>query len=419
MTSAIQSTLWLARRYDMYINRSVLTLKNPDYYQDPYPTYAALRARGPILRSAANRGWVVFGYKEVKDLLVDKRIGSDIRKSAFLSRVVRYAVGDLELPIIDNPPMLNMDPPDHSRLRRLVAQGFLNKYIQSLAPKIDQLIDDLLAEIPQDATAFDLIDTLARPLPAIVIAEMMGVPVSERHYFEKWSEQLIGVSEIRNPELIHLAAKGNVAMRDYLAALTAKKRQAPGQDLISQLIAAEEDGDRLSLDELYSTCVLLLVAGHETTTRLIGNTMFHLLNHPAQLAAVRADPVLIDNLIEETLRFDSPVQMLIRLVNEPFSYEGHQFNKDQIVVLALGAANRDLVANPNPEQFDIHRENISHISFGHGIHMCLGMSLARLETRLAIEKLLVRFPNCRIAAGKPEWGTNDFFRGLRHLKLEV
>lgn len=417
MTQGIQTSLWFMRRYDYLVNKSVASLSNPNYYTNPYPTFKTLRERGGLLKSAANRGWISFSFDETKALLQDKRIGSDIRGNDFLVGVVRYATGGLaELPLIDNPTLLNLDAPDHTRLRKLVAQGFVHKFIQSLEPKIQSLIDELLAP-HLEKTVVNIIEVLAKPLPAMVIAEMMGVPLDERHKFEHWSEQLIGLTSIRNPGLIRSAALANAEMREYIADLVVRKRGNPGEDLISHLLAAEEDGDKLTLDELYSTCVVLLVAGHETTTRLIGNCLFRLLEHPKQLADLNKDRTLMNAAIEESLRFDPPVLMTIRFAKEDMVFRDHQLKKSQVIMLCIGGANHDPIANEHPDEFSIYRSDIQHLSFGHGIHLCLGMTLARLEARLAIGTLLDRMPDIKLASKKPDWGTNDFFRGLNSLKV--
>ena len=419
MSSVIQAALWSLQRIDYYFNSSVVTLNNPDFYANPYATYNTLRERGPVLRSMANRGWIVNGFDEVTELLRDKRISSDLRKNAFFSNLIKFAANGIEVPLIDNPSMLNQDQPDHTRLRKLVAQGFTHKYIQSLAPKIEQLVDELLAKIPEDAEEFDVMQSLAKPLPAIVIAEMMGVPSSERHQFELWSAALLGLVEIQDPSMIKKAAVANAEMRDYIARLTEQKRQSPGQDLISQLIAAEEDGDKLTLDELYSTCILLLTAGHETTTRLIGNCLYHLLRNPQQMNLAQNSAEDLASALEESLRFEPPVQITLRFVNEPMQFRGRHFKRGQTLLLCIAGANRDSTANIDPDKFDLKRERISHVSFGHGIHLCLGMSLARLEGQIALNKLFSRYPRLVYAEDKPAWGTNDFFRGLETLTVKI
>ena len=417
MSIAAQATLWSLKRYDYYVNQSVVSLNNPGFYDNPYPTYTTLRNRGAILPSAANRGWIVTGYAEIEELLRDKRISNDLRKNKFMAGLLKFAAGEIEVPLLENPTMLNQDPPDHTRLRKLVATGFMHKYIQSLAPTIARVVDELLNAIDDEAAGFDLMLALAKPLPAIIIAEMMGVPKTEQHNFEQWSEDLLGLTEISNPDAIRKAAKANSDMRDYIARLAESKRAQPGQDLISQLIAAEEEGDRLTLDELYSTCVLLLTAGHETTTRLIGNCVYLLMQNEAQMQQVQANDAMLENALEETLRFEPPVQNTVRFVQEPMEFRNQQLKPGQMILLSIAGANRDPNANDHPDTFDVSREKINHLSFGTGIHLCLGMSLARLEGKIALKKLFGRFPGLVVAESKPHWGTNDFFRGLETLPV--
>ena len=394
-------------------------MNNPNHYNDPYSTYNTLRDRGAVMRSAANRGWIVTGYSEVGSLLKDQRISSDIRKNTFMVRLLKFATAGIEVPLLDNPTMLNVDPPDHSRLRKLAAKGFIHKYIQSLEPTIESLVDELLNKIPPDASSFEVMDIVAKPLPAIVIAEMMGVPISDRHLFENWSEALLGLSEISNPDAIHKAAEANEQMRKYLSVLveTKKRSNDEEQNFISMLIAAEEDGERLSMEELYSNCVLLLIAGHETTTRLIGNCLYLLLHHPEQMALARSDEKALGNAFEESLRYEPPVQLVIRFVNEDMDFEGHDFKKGEMLLLAIAGANRDPSANENPNVFNIQREKVNHLSFGHGIHLCLGMSLARLEAKVVFTKIFERYPNLSYA-DTPNWGANDFFRGPNTLLVK-
>ena len=303
LNAAMQATLWLLKRVDYYFGQTVLSLDASVPQADPYAWFNTVRKRGPILRSYMNNGWIVTGFKEVTELLREPRVSNDFSKNAFMVSIVRLAAGDVEVLNIDNPTMLGQDPPDHTRLRKLVAKGFLHKYVQSMAPTIEQLVDDLLDKIPTEVHQFDVMQSLARPLPAIVIAEMMGVPASERHLFERWSEELLGGTDLGKPALIRKGGEANMEMRAYLAELAEAKRRVPGQDLISQLIMAEEDGDKLSADELYSNAILLLVAGHETTTRLIGNCLYLLLHHPEQMEAARQSEEHLVNALEESLRY--------------------------------------------------------------------------------------------------------------------
>lgn len=415
LKAAMQVVLWVLKRVDYYFGQTVTSLNPLDSLIDPYPGFNAVREKGPILRSYMNNGWIVTGYKEVTEFLRDQRVSNDFGKNAFMVRIVRLAAGDVDVLNIDNPTMLGQDPPDHTRLRKLVAKGFLHRYIQSLAPTIEQLVDDLLDEIDLDSGQFDVMQSLARPLPAIVIAEMMGVPASERHLFERWSEQLLGGTDLGNPALIRKGGEANMEMRAYLAELAERKRGTPGQDLISQLIMAEEDGDKLTVDELYSNCILLLVAGHETTTRLIGNCLYLLLHHPEQMEVARQSEENLVNALEESLRYEPPVQFTARIVKESMTVNDCKLKQGQMLMLSIAAANRDPAANENPDVFDIKRKQITHVSFGYGIHLCLGMSLARLEAKIVFNRLFDRFPELVYLGEKPNWGTNPMFRGVETL----
>lgn len=408
--------IWIARRIDYYFIKSVPSLTPNDTSIDPYPAANAIRERAPVIRSYVNAGWIVTGYNEVTDILREQRVTNDFTSNKIMLRYVQYAAEGYKIINIDYPTMLTRDPPDHTRLRKLVAKGFLHKYIQSLAPTIGQLVDELLAEIP-NPEHFDIMRCLANPLPATVIAEMIGVPVNERHLFGEWSEDLLNTMDINRPELIKKGGKATAEMRAYLAELTERKRQNPGKDLLSQLIDAEEDGDKLTIEELYSTCILLLVAGHETTTRLIGNCLYLLLKHPEQMRAARASEDLLMKAIEESLRFEPPLQFTARVVKEDFEFRGAKFKKTQILMLSLAAANRDPRIFDRPDEFDITREKLNHVSFGHGIHLCLGMSLARLEAKIVFQKLFERFPELTCAEETFEWGKNPMFRGLNQLHV--
>jgi len=419
LSSSMQLGLWVLRRVDYYFGRSIVRLRPAEGPANPYATFNTLRERGPILRSYANGGWIVTGYKEVTELLRDPRVSNDIRGNKLLGRVLRFAAGGLPVLNVDDPTMLGVDAPDHTRLRKLVAQGFLHKYIESLAPAIERLVDELLDAIAPDAHRIEIMRAVAKPLPAIVIAEMMGVPPSERHLFEGWSDALLGATDIFTPALIRKSGEANQEMRKYLAQLTAAKRLDPGQDLISQLIAAEEDGDKLTLDELYSNCILLLAAGHETTTRLIGNCLYLLLQHPDQMAAARRSEADLVNALEESLRFEPPVLFTARTVKKPIPIRGFMLKPGQLLLLSIAGANRDPAANADPDRFNVEREKVVHVSFGYGIHLCLGMSLARLEAKIVFTKLFERFSSLEFSEDKPNWGHYPMFRGLETLTVEV
>jgi cytochrome P450 len=248
---------------------------------------------------------------------------------------------------------------------------------------------------------------------------MLGVPENMYKQFQSWSEDLLGAAMIDQPEMIRAAGVANDELNAYFETLAEEKRRNPGQDLISQLVQTEEEGDRLTLRELHTNCILLLVAGHETTTRLIGNGMWLLLQHPEQLELLQTRRELIPNAIEEMLRFEPPVQAFSRIVLKDFEYKGHQFRKNQALMLFYAAANRDPGLNENPQIFDVTRNNPKHVSFGYGAHLCLGMSLARLEAKVVFNQLLDNFPRLILADDKQDWGENPFFRGLNSLRLKM
>lgn len=415
----IQSSLWTFRKIDRLRAGNPATRSDEEFRLNPYPTYDRIRARGKIIRSYANQGWLVNGFDEVQQALRDPRLSNDIRRNKFFYSLLRVASNGLDIPLVDKPAMLNRDPPDHTRLRKLVATGFVQNYIQSLGPMIETLVDELLDRVAGDSQ-FDVMASLARPLPAMVIAEMMGVPPQDRSKFQYWSETLLGATMIDQPQLIEKAALADEEMREYLTRLVDDK-SATGdeekQDFISVLLSAELESDRLSRDELISNCILLLVAGHETTTRLIGNGLYTLLHQPDQFRLLLDDPSLMENAIEEMLRFESPIQITIRFVIENFEFCGNRFKKNQMVMVGVGAANRDPAVNDDPGEFNIQREPVKHVAFGYGIHLCLGMALARLEGKIALTKLLERYPDMAYAEEKPTWGSNPFFRGLTTLRI--
>ena len=384
----------------------------------PHSMIARLRHKGNILRTYVINGWFVVSHEDVKALLREKRLSSEVFNSTLIQRVIRSAAQGLVTPIIDYPNIINIDAPDHTRLRKLAAQSFTSRFVQSLTPKIDALVSELLDDV-EGAAEIEVVGSLAKPLPAIVIAEMLGVPTEERHYFEQWSAALIKYAEMLSADAIHEAVLGDLAMRTYLQDLVDAKRTSPGQDLISALIEAEEGGDKLDIEELLSLCTILLVAGHETTTRLIGSCLLLLLQHPDQLAEVRSDRSLLKNAIEEALRLEPPVLVLSRLVPETFEYKGYVFKKGQLILLSIAGANRDPKVTLSPEAFNIHREAFEHLSFGHGIHLCLGMPLARLEAEAALNQLLDRFPDLTLSEQDLVWSASPFFRGLEQLTVRA
>jgi cytochrome P450 len=390
-----------------------LNLFDPALTEDPYPFYNRLRNKAPIHYSIALRAWWVTGFDLVQEVLRDKRFGSDVRK--FPERVKKI------LPNLDperredfeHPSMLSLDPPDHSRIRRLVSQGFLHKFIQSLEPRIRRIVDDCLRRVDNDLT-FDIVGALAKPLPAIVIAEMMGLPESDHARFQAWSEDLIDGTGTNDVAKIEKGTAASGALIEYFRSIIKRRRGDPGDDLIGQLIRAEEEGDKLSERELYNTCLLLLVAGHETTTRLISNGVYLLLKE-GLWGRLRAEPERIPAAVEEMLRFEPPVQATQRFALEDMDFHGKRLKRGDIIFVSIAGANRDPSANPNPDTFDVGRDKINQVSFGYGIHLCIGNSLARMEAKVAFERLLADFPELKLCSTRPHWGKNPFFRGQESL----
>ena len=392
-------------------------LADPSFKGDPYREYARLLQKAPLVRSFTTGGWVVLGFDAVTDALKDPRFSVDGRNSPIISRVSRITAGDGES-ILDQNTLLNTDPPNHTRLRKLARTGFLHKYVQSLEPRIRSLIDDCLDTV-QGQGEFDLVQTLARPLPANVIAEILGVEDSERDGFTRLTEVFLRNSMVFTFQAQRLAVDTYRQLSDFMDQVVQRKRSQPGNDLISQLIDAEEEGEQLSAQEVTSTCILLMLAGYETTTRVIGSMMFLLSGHKDQMQLLREQPQLIPNAVEESLRFESPVQFLLRVAMEDMEFHGAKIKKQQIVTICYAAANRDPAANEHPHEFNITRAKINHVAFGYGIHLCLGAELARLEARLALEMLLERYRSLVAKSDTPKWEPGYFVRGLEELVVNV
>jgi cytochrome P450 len=312
--------------------------------------------------------------------------------------------------------MLNVDPPDHTRLRRLVSAAFTVRRIEALRPRIEQITDELLdAMAEQDV--LDLIDAFAFPLPIQVICELLGVPVADRDSFRAWTNAIIGGVSARDE--LPAAAEGLVR---YLRDLVRAKRAAPADDLLSALVGVRADRDQLTEDELTSMGFLLLIAGHETTVNLIGNAVYALLNHPDQLARLRAEPALLPAAIEEFLRYESPVETsTFRIATEPVEIAGQVIPAGHTVLIGLLSANHDDTRFPDPDRLDVTRQDYPHLAFGHGIHHCLGAPLARLEAKVALGRLLPRHPAIRLAVPSHEvtWKPGTLIRGLTTLPVHL
>jgi cytochrome P450 len=392
-------------------------LFGPQMLADPYPTYHRLRSVHPAAWSPQLDAWVVTGYEAVSSALRDPRVSSDRLGRARQ----RLASRGLEAVIDERArSMIHRDPPDHTRLRALVNKAFTPRAVDAMEGRIRAIVDELL-----DAVAgrgrFDILSDLAYPLPVMVIAEMLGVPAADRDRFKHWSDDvaiLLGGDLAGLPEpVLRRAVAARAELADYFGAAVARCRREPGDDLLTALVRAEEAGGRLSEDELYSTAILLLIAGNETTTNLIGNGLLALLRHPDEMRRLWADEALLPGAVEEMLRYDSPVQMTTRLARADLQLHGTTVPAGQWLYLVLGAANRDPAQFPDPDRFDIGRADNKHVSFGAGPHFCLGAPLARLEARLALGALRRRFPNLRLAADAVEHRDNFNLRGLKALPV--
>jgi cytochrome P450 len=385
---------------------------SPRVYHNPYPTYAKLRVRDPVHWNFLSRSWIISRYRDIDAILRDHiRFSNDAR----YRQGVDQAQAAAENP--GGPSILFLDPPDHTRLRALVQQAFIPRALEAMARRIRQIAAQLLDDIP-DPTAFELMEALARPLPTIVMAELLGVPTRDLAQFQTWSRQRTRLLEpMRTAREQQLGTQAAHELHAYFHSLIEQRRVEPQDDLISALVAAEASGEKLSHDEVLVMLRLLLVAGNETTTNLIGNGLLALLRHPDQLQVLRSDPDLIASAIDEILRYDSPAQVVARTALQDLEVGGRHVGQGQVIVLLLGSANRDPEVFDRPDHLDITRHGPSSLGFGRGIHHCLGAPLARLEAKIAFETLLERFAEMHLRKADPPFGDNIVFRGLEALPI--
>ncbi|MEE1845311.1 cytochrome P450 [Streptomyces sp. NPDC088190] len=385
--------------------------QDPRFLQDPYPTYAAMRSACPVQAVPSGSGgrlsYLVTGYAEAREALADARLSKDT--SAFFAG--KESKRRLHPALAHN--MLSSDPPEHTRLRKLVTKAFTTGAVAELRPFIARVTDDLLDQWPV-GEPFDFVTGLAVPLPVIVICELLGVPDEDRPDIQRWSGELFAAGQ---PEVIDAASH---SLADYMTDLIAAKRRRPGKSLLDRLISARDGHDRLSEEELVSLAVLLLVAGHETTTNFLGNATLSLLQHPAELDRLRQNPDDIPMVLDELLRFDSPVSTAtFRYTTEAITLGGTDIPTGAPVLVALGAANRDPERFPSPDQLDANRDATGHLAFGHGIHRCVGAPLAKAEAEIALRAVLARFPGLRLAVppDQLQWRHARLVRGLTSLPV--
>ncbi|MDH6589508.1 cytochrome P450 [Streptomyces sp. SAI-133] len=387
--------------------------QDPRFLQDPYPALAALRARCPVqalpTESGGRPGYLVTGYAEARAALGDPRLSKDTA-AFFAGKESRRRLH----PAVAHT-MLACDPPRHTRLRKLVTKAFTAGAVLRLRPFIAQVTGELLDRW-QAGERFDFVSALAVPLPVIVICELLGVPGKDRPDVQRWSGELFAAGR---PDVIDAASHD---LADYMTGLVAAKRRDPGDSLLDGLIAARDGGERLSEEELVSLAVLLLVAGHETTTHFLGNATLALLQRPGQLERLRGNPDDIPAVLDELLRFDSPVSTAtFRFTTEAITLGGVGIPPGIPVLVALGAANRDPGRFPSPDLLDLDRDAAGHLAFGHGVHRCVGAPLAKAEAEIALRAVLTRFPGIRLAepAERLQWRRTRLVRGLSALPVMV
>ena len=393
-------------------------LSSAAFKDEAYEFYKRLRASRPVYPVSMGdlgEGWLITRYEDAVHILKDARVKKNYENAFTEEELENFSALENEEPLSKH--MLNSDPPDHGRLRSLVQKAFTPRMVLQLENRIQKIADSLLDQVEPNHS-MNLVDDFAFPLPIIVISEMLGIPLEDRQKFRVWSQAIIDFSD--TPESLEEYKHKIGEFAEYLEYLVRKKRDEPAEDLVSALIQAESEGTRLSIEELYSTIMLLIVAGHETTVNLITNMTLALLNHPEQLEKLRQNADLIDSAIEEALRFYSPVELTtLRWAAEPFTLHGQEIKRKDVIIVSLASANRDDTVFPNADRFDIERKDNRHLAFGHGSHFCLGAPLARLEAKIAIQTLLRRFEHIEIKGEREQikWKGNFLMRALEELPL--
>ena len=394
----------------------------PQFLRDPFPTYRALRERDPVHWSPRLKAWVLTRYDDVREVLLDREISSDRMRPFFATLPGAEAARIADIVRYLSTWMVFRDPPEHTRLRRLTSKVFHVQSMQGMRAKIEELVAGLLDRLG-GRQEIDFIADFAGPLPALVIMTMLGVPHEALGMVKKLSDDMalfIGSSRMA-PAKYDIAEKATHEMAAFFRELIRQRRQTPAQDLLSQLVHLQEGGDRLSEDELVATCILLLFAGHETTTNHVANGLLALLRFPGEMAALRADPGLAPRAVEELLRYDGPSGVQARVVQVENRMRGKTLKPGDRMFIMLSAANRDPEAYPEPDRLDLQRDGVPHLSFGFGMHICLGFPLARLEGQIALPAVLKRWPRIELAApeARLEWLNSMVFRGMQSLPLAV
>ena len=411
--------------------RSPFDLTSPEFLRDPYPIYASLRREMPVSWDDRLGYWFVTRYADVHALLRDHRLSSD-SLGDWIGRLpaADQAAAQPLREILTNRIVLT-DHPDHRRIRGLMQLAFTPRRVELMRQVIESYLNELMDKAeassqgkggPEKGVTVDLISQVADPLPAHVIASMLGLPPEDHHRFKTWTDEIysfMGVSAEPVTARARRATAAAVQLREYLAKLFAQIRQSPRDDLLSGMVAAEEQGAKLTQTELFSNVVGMINAAHETTTNLIGNTILNLLRNPSQWQALVADPGLAESTVEEGLRYESPIQAVARRTLEPIEVAGVQIPAQQPLALGLAAANRDDAFFPDPNRFDIRRPDNKHVAFGGGQHFCLGAALGRLEGQIALATISRRWPRLALADDQIVWRPYPIFRGLAALRLKI
>lgn len=398
-----------------------LPLRSAGSLENPYPIYSVIRTVRPVLEvpvpNYAGPGvWMLTRYRDVHSVLRDPRFSVERLRAPLMRDNLDRMPEFLRQSATGMRSMLIMDPPDHTRVRKLVNQAFTPKRVAALRGHIEVIVRELVDEA-QAKGSFDLIHDVAEPLPAIVIAELLGVPAEDHRQFRQWSSAMINGFASPGAEARATGAEAARQIFVYLADIIAARRRAPREDLISAMIAAQEERDALTDAELLATGNLLLLAGHETTTNLIGNGTLTLLREPDQWKRLVKEPALLPTAIEELLRYDGPVQATVRVALEDVAIDDQVIPEGSLVVVSIGSANHDPDTFENPDQLDLARVPNPHLAFGFGTHFCLGAPLARLEARLAFDALTQRFPGLSLVNDRPVYRTNPVLRGLTSLDV--
>jgi len=377
----------------------------PDPHADRHARYAEMRARAPVHFNSETQVWEVYGYNDIQTVMGDPAtFSSDIQRGAMKTTL---------------QTMITMDPPRHTLFRKLIARAFTTKTVADLEPSILRITNELMDRVAQ-SKQMDIISELAYPLPITVISELLGLPLADRPQFRRWSELAVQGAELaiqgleREPHMLEAVAQ----LTEYLEALASERRKNPQDDLISGLASAELDGESLTTLEISSTCRLLLIGGFETTTNLIGNSLFLLLQRPDLMAQLRSEPKRLANYIEEVLRYHTSFQIFQRVATRDVELGGHVMREGQKVVIFLGSGNRDETVFSDADKFDMNRSPNRHLTFGYGIHLCLGAVLARTEAQIAINTFMARLPSARLDKdGIFEPLASQAMLGLQHIPV--